>query len=338
LGFSALHLTPTLNAITKTSLPKPEPALEAPRPILDLSTVGGLIAIVLWSTTFAGARSLSEQVGSFTAAAAVYCTAGTICLARLFWAGNLVRRFEHCSRRYLFGCGSLFAVYALLIYLAVGLAQSREELLEIALLNYLWPAGTVLLSLPILREQASLWLVPGTALALIGVVLVMTQGASVSWATLGARMQHNPLPLLFAVTAAGCWALYSNLARLWGGGSAQGGVELFLPATGLFLVIVRTFWPEVSHWTLQAVFEAAALGAITALAYALWDAAMRKGNLSLVACSSYFTPLLSTLVSAVYLKVVPGTRLWVGSLLLVAGSLISWLAMRTGTPRPEKPD
>jgi drug/metabolite transporter (DMT)-like permease len=317
-------------------LRQPESAAEVAPATFNLSTVSGLLAIVLWSTTFAGARSLSEQVGSFTAAAAVYTTAGVFCLARLFWTGNHVRRFERSSLRYLFGCGLLFAVYALLIYLAVGLARSREELLEVALLNYLWPAGTVLLSIPILREQGNFWLVPGTALALIGVVLVMTQGNSISWATLVVRMRQNPLPLLLAILAAGCWALYSNLARLLGGRSGQGGVELFMPATGLFLLILRWFLPEVSHWTLQAALEAAALGAITALAYVLWVAAMRKGNLLLVACCSYFTPLLSTLVSAIYLKVVPGTRLWTGALLLVAGSLISWLAMGAGTLQPKQ--
>lgn len=70
--------------------------------------------------------------------------------------------------------------------------------------------------------------------------------------------------------------------------------------------------------------EAGVLGAITALAYALWDVAMRKGNLLLVAACSYLTPLLSTLVSCAYLKVMPGSQLWVGCALIVVGSLVSW--------------
>jgi len=59
-------------------------------------------------------------------------------------------------------------------------------------------------------------------------------------------------------------------------------------------------------------------------AYALWDRAMRRGNLLLVAACSYFTPLLSTLVSCGYLGVEPGGRLWLGCVVLVAGSLLTW--------------
>jgi hypothetical protein len=37
----------------------------------------------------------------------------------------------------------------------------------------------------------------------------------------------------------------------------------------------------------------------------LWDVAMRKGNLLLVAAMSYFTPLFSTMLSCANLKVSP---------------------------------
>jgi drug/metabolite transporter (DMT)-like permease len=76
----------------------------------------------------------------------------------------------------------------------------------------------------------------------------------------------------------------------------------------------------------------AVLAAITALAYMLWDVAMRRGNLLLVVACSYFTPLLSTLVSCAYLGVVPGSQLWMGCALLVCGSLLSWSSV-TDNPR-----
>ena len=49
---------------------------------------------------------------------------------------------------------------------------------------------------------------------------------------------------------------------------------------------------EPAGWSYGAVGEATGLAAVTGLAYALWDVAMRKGNLLLVAACSYFTPLL----------------------------------------------
>jgi drug/metabolite transporter (DMT)-like permease len=132
----------------------------------NLSTGSGLGAILLWSATFAFARSLSEKVGPLTAGAASYMIGGSFCLLRLAWSAKPVSQILKLPRPYLLGCGSLFVFYTASIYVAVGLAKDREQVLEIALVNYLWPALTILFSLPLLKKRASLWLVPGTALAL----------------------------------------------------------------------------------------------------------------------------------------------------------------------------
>ena len=98
--------------------------------------------------------------------------------------------------------------------------------------------------------------------------------------------------------------------------------------TGFVLLLMRCFTTEPTTWTARAYGEALALGAITALAYALWDVAMRRGNLLLVVACSYFTPLLSTLVSSAYLGVSPAPRLWIGCALIVIGSFVTWQAVR----------
>ena len=297
----------------------------------NLSTGGGLAAILLWSTTFAFARSLSEQVGPITAGTSVYLIGGCLCLGRLAWSKKGIAQFLKPPRHYLFGCGSLFVFYAAAIYLAVGLAKDRRQLLEIALLNYLWPALTILFSLPLLKKRASLWLVPGTGLALTGVFLVMTQGDHVSWTSWREHLQDGPAAYVLALAAAVSWALYSNLARRWSEPEGGGAVELFVLATGLVLLALRLVITEPSGWSFRAVCEASGLAAVTALAYALWDVAMRRGSLLLVVACSYFTPLLSTVVSCLYLGVSPSPKLWIGCLLLVSGSLITW---RSVSDRP----
>jgi drug/metabolite transporter (DMT)-like permease len=297
------------------------------RPNLEnttLSTFSGFAAIVLWSTTFALARSVSEQVGSLTAGAFVYLFGGALCFLRLWWLKIPLNYFCQLPRRYLFGCGALFVFYTVAIYLTVGLAKDREQILEIALVNYLWPAATVLFSIVLLNKKARPLLVLGTVLAVVGVMLVMTQGAQVSWVSFVRHVQSNPVAFLLVFTAAIAWALYSNLTRRWSAPGTRGAVELFILATGCVLLVLRLLTTEPMSWRVQTAGEASLLGAITGLAYTLWDAAMRKGNLLLVAVGSYFTPLLSTLVSSAYLKVAPGSKLWIGCLLIVAGSLISW--------------
>lgn len=288
----------------------------------------GFVAILLWSGTFALARSLSEKLGPFTSGAAVYAAGVAFC-----YLGKFARRRTgmdtgaQLDRRYLWGCGALFALYTLLIYAAVGMARDRLQLLEVALVNYLWPAATVVLSLPLLRHRAHPILWPATLIALAGVFLVLTQGADVSWRAFAGHLRSTPGVYLIAFGAAVSWGLYSNLSRRWGPANGEGGVVMFIGVSSLCLAVLRFVFGEASAWTGVALAEVLALGLITALAYELWDVAMRRGNLNMVAAASYGTPLLSTLVSQFYLGVTPSPQLWWGCLLIVGGSLLSWWAV-----------
>jgi len=93
------------------------------------------------------------------------------------------------------------------------------------------------------------------------------------------------------------------------------------------LLVARLAFREPSLWSVQAVSEAGFLAAVTALAYGLWDWAMREGDLLLVAACSYLTPLFSTVLSCFYLHVAFSSRLWIGCGLLVIGSFLTWLSI-----------
>lgn len=301
----------------------------------NASTAGGLAAILLWSTTVAVARHLSEQLGPLTAGACVYLIGGMFCLGSLVRRRTAVRQLLRDSPRYVFGCGCLFVLYTAVLFLAVGSAADRIQTLEVGLVNYLWPTATILFSLVLLNQRANLLLLPGTLLALAGEFLVITQGDSVSWSAFRGHLQTNPTPYALAFVGAVSWGLYSTLARRWSKPGAGGAVELFIPAAGVMLLILSLLSDESPAWNARAAGEAAALGAVTVLAYVLWDLAVRTGNLLLVAACSYFTPLLSTVVSCVYLQVTPGQRLWLGCLLLVAGSLLTWRSVWDRSPVDE---
>jgi len=60
----------------------------------------------------------------------------------------------------------------------------------------------------------------------------------------------------------------------------------------------------------------------TFLAYLFWDRAMRKGKIILVASLSYFTPLLSIIISSLYLRVAVNANLWAACGLVIAGAII----------------
>ena len=288
-----------------------------------VATAGGFVAILLWSTTVAFARSLSEQLGPLTAAAAVYGVGGFAALVVMIFRRGTIAWFRALPRIYLIGCGVLFIGYMLFLFLAVGLAGNDQQVLEIGLLNYLWPTLTLLLAVVLLGKRARPTLYPALLLALGGIFLVLTQGQRVTWQSFSSNLSKNPAAYVMGISAAVSWSLYSVLTRKWAGGSENGAVLIFLPVTAVVFLVLCFFVDEPRQWSLKSWLEIAFLGTATFLAYSLWDFSMRKGNIVLVASASYLTPLFSTVVSCLYLAVAPGPSLWIGCALLVGGSLLS---------------
>jgi drug/metabolite transporter (DMT)-like permease len=293
-----------------------------------LATLGGLGAILLWSTTVALARRLSEGLGPLTAAAAVYGVGGLAALGALAPDAARRGRLRRLPARYLAGCGALFVGYTLLLFLAVGRAESREQTLAVGLVNYLWPVLTILLSVPLLGRRANRLLAPGVVLALAGLVLVVVPGGPRAWTTVVRQVAGDPAAYALAAVAALAWALYSNLTTRWAGGRDEGAVAVFLVAAAVVLTLVSVGVDEPRRWSGRALGEVVFLGLATWSAYGLWDRALRKGDPTIVIAASFLTPLLSTVVSGLYLGVVPGTGLWLGGGLLVTGSLLGWRSVR----------
>ena len=167
---------------------------------------------------------------------------------------------------------------------------------------------------------------------MLGVFLVLTQGASISWSSFSRNVASNPRAYFLGLTAGISWALYSNLARRWGGPQGGGGIPFFMVTTGLVLLLLRSFHAEQSQWSFRAISEMLFMSLATLVAYASWDTAMRKGDVVLLGACSYFIPLLSTLVTCLYLRIAPELNLWLGCGSIILGSLISWASVSDRTP------
>jgi len=315
--------SPGANGTAVRALRMEEPVMQQYR----WATGAGLAAVVLWSTTVALARSVSEQLGPLTGAAAVHAVAGTAAVLSFLARPNRFRAVWLLPPKYLVGCGVLFVAYMILLYLGLGLAENRQQALEVGLLNYLWPVLTLLFSAILLRRKTRWTLLPGTLLAMFGIALVLAPESLSEWQLAPSLLGGNNTPRVLGALAAVTWALYSVLTHRWAEAKAQGAVDLFLILTAGLVLPMALAIAEPRDWSPRAVGEAAALGVATYVAYQLWDIAMRRGNVLLVAAASYLTPLLSTLASCAYLAVVPAPRLWWGCLLLVTGSVTSWLAV-----------
>ena len=312
----------------------------------------GVAAIVLWSCTVAVSRQLSETVGATTAAASMLLLGGGLgCL----YAAVVERRLGAIFRlrpAYLLGCGLLFVTYMICLYLAIGLATSRQQAIEIGIINYLWPGLTLAFSVPILGTRVRRSFALGVVLALLGAVLAPLHLGEYSTAMLGHTLRDHPLPYLLALGAAVSWGLYSVLSRRWGAaeptpsngreigdgggapspehpaGSDGGAVPVFALAAGLVLAAIHLGMPERSSWTGVAIGQVLFMAVCPILlAYALWDRAMRRGNVTLVAALSNFAPLLSTVVSSLYLHVPLSWTLWLSCGLVVLGALLAQRAV-----------
>jgi len=289
----------------------------------NLNTILGVLAILFWGTTIAFSRSLTEQLGPLTSASWIYMLSGIWgCIYLINKPGGIKKTFQ-LPILYLIGCGTLFIFYMVCLYLAVGLAFSREQVIEVSIINYLWPGLTLIFSLPILHKKGRITLIPGVVLAFSGLYLAAVNSGMFSWNAFKGNFQESHLPYLLAFMAAVSWGLYSNLVRRWAGHTEGGAVPIFLLVTGLILTSIRFMFPEESYWTPRVVMELLYMSVFpTFLAYFFWDRAMRKGKIILVASLSYFTPLLSIIISSLYLRVAVRESLWIACGLVIAGAII----------------
>jgi len=302
----------------------------------SLGTISGIFALLLWSSTIAFARGLAEQLGILTSAAATLMLGGAAGVIILAFSRGRLRAVWSLPRNYLLGCGALVVTYMAALYLAIGLAAGRQQVIEVGLINYLWPGLTLLLAVPVQGRKARWTLYPGVLLAFAGVVIAtlanQTWGgadtlANQTWG--GAATLANQtsirywLPCFLALLAAAAWALYSNLSRHWGADADEGAMPFFLLAAGMVMTALAALFPETPHWSASSLVMLAymALGP-TLLAYGLWDFAMRKGRQVLLASISYLVPLISTIISCLYLEVAPGWGFWAGCLLVIGGAVI----------------
>ncbi|AFI90220.1 drug/metabolite DMT transporter permease [Pectobacterium parmentieri] len=286
------------------------------------ATLTGLLAIILWSTSVGLIRSLTEALGPIGGAAMIYSTS-TLCLLAFYG----LPRIKTLPRIYLFAGGALFVSYEIFLSLSIGLADSRMQAMEIGMINYLWPSLTILFSLFINQQKSRLLLWPGLTLSLGGIVWIMKGESDWTPELLWNNILANPLAYSLAFSAALTWALYCNITKRYGQGKS--GVSLFFFITSLVLWIQYSFSAEGPiSLTLPSLLELLFMGASAALAYSAWNAGIQYGNLTLLATASYFTPVLSTLLAAIWLNITPAISFWQGVAMVTIGSLLCWYATR----------
>ncbi|WP_345779097.1 aromatic amino acid DMT transporter YddG [Vibrio sp. Isolate24] len=294
-------------------------------------TLCGVLAILLWSSVMGLARTVTEFLGPIGGAASIYSVASLF----LVMVMGLPKVRSYSMTYVLFG-GGLFVAYEICLALALAMANSRQQAVEMLVINYLWPALTVLLAVMFSPKKTNILVYPAIAIAFFGVAWSITGEQGLSFSQIAANIATNPLTYTMAFVGAFLWAIYCNLTKRISKG--QNPITLF------FIMTAVTLWMKyaISNETgLSLNLESGGLLLITGIAmgsgYALWNYAIIGGNMVLLATLSYFTPVLSTIISSVILGLVLTDTFLQGVALVTVGSLLCWWVTREKKAEPAEP-
>ncbi|HHI5411362.1 TPA: aromatic amino acid DMT transporter YddG [Vibrio metoecus] len=292
------------------------------RLITHKHTLFGVAAILLWGSLMGLTRRVAEEFSPIGGAALIYSVSTLFLLVTM----GIPRLKSHSTRYVLIG-GALFVSYEICLALALGMANDRLQAIEMSVINYLWPALTVLIAVLMSQRSVSVWVYPSVALAFIGVAWTIVADQGISVADLWGRIATNPMVYAMAFIGAFIWAIYCNVTQRLAQG--QNAIVLFFGATAATLWLQYAVSNEPTlEFTWSNVTILLLAGVVMGSGYALWNVAILRGNMLLLATLSYFTPVISTLFSSMILGVVLGLSFWQGVVMVTLGSLICWWVTR----------
>ncbi len=292
-------------------------------------TAYGLAAILLWAT-LASLTAAVPGLPPFLLATFSFAVATLVGLVSSLWfrtpLWTVLRTVPTSS--WALGVYGLLGYHVCYFY-----AFRHAPALEVNLVNYLWPLLIVVFSglLPARLGGSRLrwWHVAGAFLGFAGTALVLA-GAGAS----GLALSGSAGGYLAALAAAFIWSSYSVATRLYAAvPTAAVTGSCALTAVGALaghLAFEPSIWPATAlQWS---IVLAQGLGPV-GLAFYLWDAGMKHGNIRLIGVLSYATPLLSTLLLTLSGLGQPTSLIWLAALLVTAGALLAGRESWAGTKR-----
>jgi drug/metabolite transporter (DMT)-like permease len=159
---------------------------------------------------------------------------------------------------------------------------------HIEFIDYLWPFLIILLTSALPKEKFTLPQVIGGLLCILGVYFLL---ASSGRSLMDMQIMHIK-GYAFALMGALAWSVYSVVSRTV---RARIPTEMYGMYAGIGAVtsFIMHHWTET--WAVPTLYESALIGLVGlfGLAYMLWDASSRAGNVKILNLLAYFAPLMS---------------------------------------------
>lgn len=295
------------------------------------ATLVGLFAPICWGMSVSLVRGIAEGFGMAQGQFFLYCVA-TTCV--FFIVG--LPDFHRIDKRYLYFGIPTANLSSLTFCLAIFTSSGGAQTMEVGMVNYLWPSLTILFAVLFNGVRTRWWLYPGLLVAFGGIIVILSGDKGFSVTEFVARFAENPVSYLLALVVAVTWAGYSSMTRAWGKGINPSTI-IFAVDTLLFLVL----WlldigaqpvAASAHGLMSVIFGGIAVG----MAYVVWTLGMSKGNITVLAAASYFTPVLSCVFATFWIGAELNSSFWMGVVLVVVGSLLCWDATGRGMKKFRK--
>lgn len=287
-----------------------------------VATVIGLCAPVLWGTSVPLIRGIVEEFGITLGEFFLYLLASVY----LYFIVGLPDWRAMDKRYKIFGIG-VAVLCSLCFVFSIYLSDGGKQTMEVGMVNYLWPAMTILFAIAFAGQHANVWIYPGILLSLTGIFWILGNG-HFSITEFLSHVSNNPWSYILAFFGAVAWALYSTLTKLWSNGQNPSTLIFVLNMFiygGLYLMGVAPGTEITTKGIGSVIFGGLAM----ASAYAAWTHGVQYGRVTILAIASYFTPVLSCIFGAIWIGAELTQSFWLGVAILVIGSLLCWYSTRS---------
>ncbi|MFW2076511.1 aromatic amino acid DMT transporter YddG [Acinetobacter sp. ULE_I010] len=288
----------------------------------NLATLIGLSAILQWSSIVGLLKKISFSLGADLAVTLMY-TLSTCILLIFFKIPNL----KLISRQYLVFATLLFVIYEVCFSYAIALAQTAQQAIEVSVVNYLWPSLTVVMLILFKEIKFNPFVIVGLTISLGGIVVIQMGQGSFSWENIMQNIYSNPISYILAFIGASLWSLYCVITKKYSDG--HNPISFFFVAISVVLWIKYLWSHDLANlpsFDLITTSYLLIVSLVVALGYAAWNIGIIKGNITILVTLSYFSPVISTVMSMLILQTSLPTEFWYGVFLVTIGSFVCWIS------------
>lgn len=276
-----------------------------------------------------------QTEGNYNAMFLIYFFSGFVILGMLLlWQKKeLLAKWKKLSWEFYLKTGIFLLINNVLLYVAIGLTSNGNELLIVAIINYLWPIITYIIKVPMFHLRPKLFLfIISIILAVSGVILALSQTYSLEeFLVLLHSTGTNFWAYLLTFLTAISWGIYSNLIKKYNTDDDMAALPVIFVISGLLFLLYQLLTNQFSPANFSSLFTDYELIYMiigpTSMGYLFWYIAMKKGNKNLVISLSFLIPVFSILFISLKFHKDVGLFFWIGAFLLITGAYLSYKAI-----------